>query len=98
MARSPNLLTAVALLAGLFSNSSATALDNTAIERAVKTCVDQVHQFTPPNEWERQYFQQFDAYYNANSGTVQNNAYRGADLPPRYQFNKCMAIQGFPLK
>lgn len=80
------------------ASPSAIAQDTAAIERAVKICVDQVHRFVPPEEYLRQFFQQFDAYYNAASGTVQNNGYRNGDMPAQYQFNKCMATQGFPLK
>jgi hypothetical protein len=75
----------------------AIAQDKAVIDRAVKICVEQVHRFQPAEAWQTQYFQQFDAYYNAATGTVQNNGWQNGDAPPLYQFNKCMAGQGFPL-
>jgi hypothetical protein len=67
------------------------------IEKAVKHCVDVVHQF-PADQMEAQFFKRFDAFYNPASGRVENNGYLNGDLPPVYQFNKCMASQGVPLK
>jgi hypothetical protein len=95
-------LVAIAAFAGLFTGTSlpATAQDKTVIDlidRAVKICVEQVHRFQPAEAWQTQYFQQFDAYFNAATATVQNNGWRNGDAPPLYQFNKCMAGQGFPL-
>src|SRR5690349_11696872 len=63
------------------------------IEKAVKHCVDVVHQF-PADQIEAQFFKRFDAFYNSATGRVQNNGYLNGDLPPLYQFQKCMASQG----
>jgi hypothetical protein len=67
------------------------------IEKVVKHCVDVVHQF-PAVQMEAQFFKRFDAFYNSSIGRVQNNGYLNGDVPPLYEFNKCMASQGFPLK
>jgi hypothetical protein len=69
----------------------------TAINDAVKYCVDVVHRF-PADPIEAQFFRGFDAFYNPASGRVENNGYRNGDLPPLYEFNKCMASQSVPLK
>jgi hypothetical protein len=76
---------------------SAPAQETAAIEKAVKECVDAVHHF-PADEMEKRFFQKFDAFYNSATGRVQNNGYLNGDVPPQYQFNKCMASKGFPLK
>ena len=72
------------------------------IEKAVKHCVDVVHQFPAHNQMDvgtdEKFFKHFDAFYNPASGRVENNGYLNGDIPPQYQFNKCMASQGFPLK
>jgi hypothetical protein len=44
------------------------------------------------------FFKHFDAFYNPVTGRVENNGYLNGDIPAQYQFNKCMASQGFPLK
>ncbi len=45
------------------------------------------------------FFKKFDAFYNLATGTVQNNATEVAgDTEPLYEFNKCMASEGLPLK
>jgi hypothetical protein len=68
-----------------------------AIEKVVKHCIDVVHKF-PADQMETQFFKRFDAFYNSATGRVQNNGYLNGDLPPLYEFNKCMASQGYPLK
>jgi hypothetical protein len=67
------------------------------IEKVVQYCVDVVHKF-PADETEAYYFKRFDAFYNPATGLVQNNGYLVGDEPPLYEFNKCMASQGLPLK
>jgi len=67
------------------------------IEKVVKYCVDVVHKF-PADQMEAQFFKRFDAFYNLATGRVENNGYLNGDIPPQYQFNKCMASQGVPLK
>lgn len=47
-------LIAIAAFTGLFTGTSlpATAQDKSAIDRAVKICVEQVHRFQPADAWE----------------------------------------------
>jgi hypothetical protein len=72
------------------------------IEKAVKHCVDVVHQFPAHNQLtlgtNEDFFRHFDAFYNPATRRVENNGYLNGDIAPQYQFNKCMASQGFPLK
>ncbi len=82
---------------GVCLATSAMAQENAAVEKAVKECIDVVHRF-PADEMEKQFYKKFDAFYNSATGRVQNNGYLNGDIPPQYQFNKCMASQGFPLK
>jgi hypothetical protein len=56
-----------------------------------------VHRF-PADKSDLSFFKKFDAFYNSAAGRVENNAFLDGDLPALYQFNKCMASQGFPLK
>ena len=67
------------------------------IDDVVKQCVDVVHRF-PADKSDLSFFKKFDAFYNSAAGRVENNAFLDGDLPALYQFNKCMASQGFPLK
>jgi hypothetical protein len=72
------------------------------IEKVVKHCVDVVHQYPAHNELtigtNPNFFKNFDAFYNPATQRVENNGYLNGDIPAQYQFNKCMASQGFPLK
>jgi len=72
------------------------------IEKVVKHCVDVVDQFPAHNQMDigtnENFFKHFDAFYNRATGRVENNGYLNGDIPPQYQFNKCMASQGLPLK
>jgi hypothetical protein len=95
-----NLYVALALVGVCCGNVRARAQDTpttTTINNAVNYCVDQVHHF-PADEMSAQFYRHFDAYYNAGTGRVENNAFLNGDQPPLYQFNKCMASQGLPLK
>jgi len=74
-----------------------TAEKKSAIDDVVKHCVDVVHNF-PADQMDVKFFKKFDAFYNSASSQVENNSYLNGDLPPLYQFKKCMAMQGFPLK
>jgi len=69
------------------------------IEKVVKHCVDVVHQFPAHNQMDigtnENFFKHFDAFYNRATGRVENNGYLNGDIPPQYQFNKCMASKGF---
>jgi hypothetical protein len=76
--------------------TSATAQENSALEKTVKQCVDVVHRF-PSDEIEKRFFQKFDAFYNPATGTVQSNAVYVGGQAALYQFNKYMASKGFPL-
>jgi len=72
------------------------------IEKVVKHCVEVVHQFPAHNQMDvgsnESFYKHFDAFYNPSSGRVENNGYLNGDIPPQYQFNKCMASHGVPLK
>jgi hypothetical protein len=69
------------------------------IEKAVKHCVDVVHQFPAHNQIEipgaGEFYKHFDAFYNPATARVENNGYLNGDIPPQYQFKKCMGAQGF---
>jgi hypothetical protein len=67
-----------------------------AINKVVKHCVDVVHAMKV-DDLEKQFFKKFDAYYNATTHLVENNAFLNGDQPALYQFRKCMAQEGLPL-
>jgi hypothetical protein len=73
------------------------------VASAVKHCVEFVHQFPTHDQMDvttnAGFFKKFDAFYNLATGTVQNNATDVVgDTEPLYEFNKCMAEEGLPLK
>jgi hypothetical protein len=73
------------------------------VDNIVKYCVEFVHAFPAHNQMDvttnEGFFNKFDAFYNPATGTVQSNATEVVgDLEPLYEFNKCMAGEGFPLK
>lgn len=70
--------------------SLAMAADSATIDKTVSACVSAVHAIHPS-------FQRFDAFYNAGTGRVENNAVYVADQDALYNFNKCMAQHGIPL-
>jgi hypothetical protein len=92
---------ALAVLLGLLLASVASMAQEkspkSTIDDVVKQCVDVVHRF-PADNSDLGFFKKFDAFYNSAAGRVENNAFLDGDLPALYQFNKCMASQGFPLK
>lgn len=92
---------ALAVLLGLLLASVASIAQDksqkSTIDDVVKQCVDVVHRF-PADKSDLSFFKKFDAFYNSAAGRVENNAFLDGDLPALYQFNKCMASQGFPLK
>jgi hypothetical protein len=65
--------------------------------KAVNHCVSVVHDAHTEPGFEH-FYKNFDAYYNAATGGVENNAQTYGDQKALYVFNKCMAQQGFPLK
>jgi hypothetical protein len=69
----------------------AQADDTAAINKTVSSCLDHVHSL---GDWNKR----FDAYYNAATRSVENNAAYQADREALFQFNKCMAQHGYPLK
>ena len=83
---------AIALLLVGTSTSIAQTKPPTAdpVYAAVAQCVELVRQL---GAWSAH----FDAFYNANTHSVEENAFYNADLPAHYQFRKCMASKGFPL-
>ena len=62
------------------------------VSKAISQCVQTVRGSMPTSA----VYINFDAYYNAASGTVQNNN-RYVDQSAVYAFNKCMASKGVPL-
>jgi hypothetical protein len=92
---------ALAVLLGLLLASVASMAQEkspkSTIDDVVKQCVDVVHRF-PADKSDLSFFKKFDAFYNSAAGRVENSAFLDGDLPALYQFNKCMASQGFPLK
>lgn len=73
------------------------------VASVVKHCVEFVHQFPAHNQMDvttdAGFFNRFDAFYNPATGAVQNNATGVVgDTEPIYQFDKCMASEGLPLK
>ena len=91
---------ALAVLLGLLLASVASMAQEkspkSTIDDVVKQCVDVVHR-CPADKSDLSFFKKFDAFYNSAAGRVVNNAFLDGDLPALYQFNKCMASQGFPL-
>jgi outer membrane murein-binding lipoprotein Lpp len=72
------------------------------LNRVIRMCVEVVHATKPAandplGEITAQFYARFDAYYNANTGRVQNNTTLNGELPAVYTFNKCMADNGIPL-
>jgi len=76
-------------------------IDTQTVERVIRHCVEVVHQSaktdpvykTPDlSTWG---FAQFDAFFNAGTGRVENN---GGNPQAIYAFNKCMAASGVPLR
>jgi hypothetical protein len=71
--------------------TAATGAEKLAIDAVVKYCVNEMHakdDFPSQN---------FDAYYNAATGKVQNNVIYVRDEEPLYRFQKCVAMQGIPI-
>jgi hypothetical protein len=89
------LAVALFVVAGLATSATAQQGKST-IENAVKHCVDVVHRF--PAQVDKYIFENFDAFYNSATSTVQNKAFGIFDRPALYQFDKCMASEGFPLQ
>jgi hypothetical protein len=78
-----------------FSDPSPSAQQITA---AVKACVEAVN--TQELKKNPQGTYHFDAYYNAATGSIDNNLAQLGYVPQRaylFEFGKCMAEHGFPL-
>ncbi len=43
------------------------------------------------------FYKNFDAFYNSNTSTIQDNTYSVGDEKARFVFEKCMADHGLPL-
>lgn len=61
------------------------------IDEAVKHCVDEVRTRSDASR-------HFDAFYNRASGAVQNNVMFVYERQSLFWFQKCLAVQGFPLQ
>lgn len=86
------IIVACILILTLIGSPAIAADDSRAIQAAVKTCIDLVHNQGGSKG--------FDAFYNAATKSVENNANAFRYMPMQpvlFQFNKCMASQGFPL-
>jgi hypothetical protein len=68
-----------------------TETETAAIKETVRACVQVVH--SNPDTFS----QGFYAYYNAATGTVENNMIYQAGREPLFRFQKCMAEHGVPL-
>jgi hypothetical protein len=82
-------LLALALIAPFVCVAAlARTAEKSVIDAVVKHCVDEVRATGDKH---------FDAFYNVANGLVQNNAnvYEQDEL---FRFDKCMAMQGYPLK
>lgn len=62
-----------------------------AIKKTVLACLEVVHSNPDASS------QRFYAYYNAATGTVENNMIYQAGREPLFRFQKCMAEHGVPL-
>jgi hypothetical protein len=67
----------------------------TLLKKVISQCVQSVRSQAPQG-YEARYWTGFDAYYGG-SGRVQNNIRYVEERPALYEFNKCMASQGWPL-
>lgn len=76
----------------------AAAQSATAIERAVRTCVDEIHHFPVTEPWQSEYFWHFQARYDPATRRTEHNAWRRGDRPVLIQFAKCMKGEGFLVK
>jgi len=80
----------------MVSAAHAQAPDPAVINKAVKTCVDFVRTLPQSNkDWPPAWFDNFDAYYNPATGRVVT--IESYDIA-KFQFDKCMAGQGVPLR
>ena len=74
------------------------ATDETAIiKKAISDCLKVVHSY-PAEPMNESFFKRFDAFYNTASGRVEDSGVYVGDQAPRFQFHKCMAQHGVPLK
>jgi hypothetical protein len=70
---------------------------STPIEAVVKLCVSFVHTYDKDDPAMSYFYKNFDAFYNSNTSTIQDNAYSVGDEKARFVFEKCMADHGLPL-
>ena len=69
-----------------------------ALRKAIAECASNVRGSAMQRDpIEQKFFSDFDAYYNPAAGRVQDNVIYNGGLPAKYQFNKCMTEQGWPL-
>lgn len=70
--------------------------DAALLKLAIEECVIRTRKSAPTDSG-KNFFEQFDAFYNPATGTVKNNAIYNGSLPALYEFNKCLSSKGFPL-
>lgn len=80
------------------SQSQLTSAQITELNQTIVKCVQYVRSYAASaNPYERDFFANFDAYYNAGMGRVLNNGGVVGSRKAEFAFNKCMASLGWPL-
>jgi hypothetical protein len=82
----------VVLVLNLAWVSTSHAQDTATINKTVTECLKVVHSLADD------YAKYFDAFYNPATGKVENNVIYATGRSALFQFNKCMAQHGVPLK
>ena len=91
------VLCSVAQCTSALAETQQLTTDQTAaINEAVKRCVAVVHA-APPELGMAEFYLRFDAYYNSNTGRVDNNVTTMGDQKAWFVFKKCMSEKGYPL-
>lgn len=73
------------------------AAEMPALKSVITDCVQQVRGAAVANEFSKDFWTGFDAYYNPATDRVLDNTTMNGQLPARYAFQKCMASRGYPL-
>jgi hypothetical protein len=88
----------VTSVCGLSAAVAQNAQPNETADKAVKYCINVVHNTRPSDQYMETFYKNFDAFYNPATGSVQNNAQSVGDHKALFVFEKCMKEQGFPLR
>jgi hypothetical protein len=92
------ILASMVSVCGLSAAVAQNAQSSATADKAVKYCIDVVHNTHPSEQYMETYYKNFDAFYNPTTGSVQNNALSVGDQKALFVFEKCMKEQGFPLR